>query len=233
MKRTMSSTMYKKKQPPQKRRRITLPGAITNQLLYKTVRPEYKVTDTVTVTTGVTNSATIIPLTQNLSRGTNSFNEFIGNTINPVSISVKMHLTSCQNSGLLGIGPDTNNMIRVLLFQWLGEDTPTQADIFQLGSTNSILSPLECQNYSKLNVFADRQYNFWLTVFQANGAAETVSGTSHCDQIYVKGKKIMPVSFLQSAATVNDNNIYLCIVSDSTITPHPAASIYTRLTYVD
>jgi len=233
MKRTLSQSMVKK-QPPRKRvkNQKKLPRALAQTLNYRTTIPEYKVTDNITSNQSVTTTGIIHNCTTNLVRGTGALNNFIGNNVTPVGLQVRYQIVSGESSSIIPVGPDTNNMTRVVVFQWLSDTVPAISDIFQSTAGLAPISPWKQENLDKLNILSDRNYATWLVSYQYNSLSTTISGNAYTDSVYIKGKKLLPIQFSQ-AATPNQNNIYVVFIADSTAVPHPTCSCMTRITYTD
>jgi len=232
----------KRKQPSYKRpsgyakRSRTMPGlpsVTARALLYKKVRPEYKVCDSTLSNAQALSAGNIEDLTQNLVRGNTALNNFLGSMIDIVSISVRIQLVAGESSTLIPVGPDTNNMTRFVVFQWLADTVPLLQDIFQYTGGFAPLSPFKQENAEKLNILADRCYSTNLVCFQQTALGTTSSGNAINDKIYIKGRKVAPVSFRNTGVAVSSNDIYMVIVCDSAFAPHPIYTYASRITFID
>lgn len=220
-------------QRPSKKQRLNQPKVQTQGLIYRKVRPEYKVTDVSLSTTGVTSAGYLDNLTTNLTRGATSYNNFQGNTIDIVSLKFRFNIVAGESNALIPIGPDTNNMTRLVLFQWLGDSDPLLQDVLQFTGIQGPLSPWVSQNTDKLNILADRTYSTYLTCFQTTGLGTTVSGNVINDKIYIKGNKMLPVTFKNTGVATANNDIHVLVIADSALAPHPTMSFTARLTFID
>jgi len=231
-KRKLSSSQMIKS-PTAKRQKAGVPRVVSQALAYKKVRPEYKVTDVSVIGANSTTAATIQSLTAFMVHGNGTLNGYVGGSIDPQSIQLRVATSAGESSSIIPIGPDTSNNVRVIIFQWLGDSVPTGPDLFQSAGAGSTYSPWNISNIDKINVLMDRTYGHYLTVFQDNAVTTSVSGTHSVDKVYIPGRKLAPISFNSGGTAVTGNDVYICHVSDSSASPHPQVSYYTRMTYID
>lgn len=210
-----------------------MPRIVQDNLQYRRIRPEYKSTDVAVVGASSTTTAVIQSLTAFMAHNTGTLNGFIGGNIDPMSIQVRLSVIAGQSSAFIPAGPDTSNLVRVVVFQWLGDTTPGSGDIFQALTTQGVYSPWQINSLDKLNILMDKTYSTYLTCFQTGVASSTTSGNSIYDNRYIKGRKMAPIHFNNAGNAPTGNDIYLCHISDSSVSPHPTFSYYTRLTFVD
>jgi len=215
------------------KRQRGLPRVVQQSLMYRKVRPEYKATDVIVQSQAVTSAAIIQDLTDNLVRGNSQFNNFVGGTIDPISITVKIQLVAGESNSLIPVGPDTNNITRIVVFQWLGDTVPLVGDIFQNTGGQATQSGWNMSNIDKLNILMDRQYATYLTTFQSNALSTTVSGNCIADKAYIKGRKMAPINFSQNGLVPAGNNLFFIYVADSSLQPHPTLTANIRLTFID
>lgn len=201
-----------------------------------TARPrnsEIKVTDTTGLSLDATTSAGVQDQTINLVRGTGNYNNFIGRTIEPISITVRWEVVGAESSSFIPIGPDTNNLTRITLFQWMDASVPTANDIFERPGSDAVLSPFNVNNLDKLSILSDKCIATHLIHTATSGVTYASNSTNHCGKIYIKGKRLKEILWTASGADTISNNIYLCYVSDSTAIPHTKFTYNTRLAFYD
>jgi len=201
-----------------------------------TARPrnnEIKVTDTTGLNQSATTSANVQDQTINLTRGTGNYNNFIGRTIEPISLTVRWEVVGGESSTFIPIGPDTNNMTRITLFQWMDASVPTANDIFERPGSDAPLSPFNVNNLDKLSILSDKVIPTYLIHTATSGSTYASNSTNHVGKIYIKKRKLKEILWTATGADTISNNIYLCFVSDSTATPHPTFTYNTRLAFYD
>lgn len=201
-----------------------------------TARPrnnEIKVTDTTALGLFAQSAANVQDLTINLTRGTGNYNNFIGRTIEPISMTVRWEVVGGESNAFLPIGPDTNNLTRMTLFQWLDASVPTQNDIFERGGSDSPLSPFNINNIDKLSILYDKCIPTYLIHTATSGVTYATNSQNFCGKIYIKKRKLREILWTASGTDTISNNIYLCFVSDSTVSPHPSFTFNSRLVFYD
>jgi len=231
-KRPLSSTQNIK-MPSAKRQKAGVPRVVSQALAYRKVRPEYKVTDVSVIGANSTTTATIQSLTAFMVHGSGTLNGYVGGSIDPQSIQVRLASTAGESSAVIPIGPDTSNNVRIIIFQWLGDTVPVGSDLFQSAGAGATYSPWNISNIDKINVLMDRTYSHYLTCYQETAVTTTVSGNHIMDKAFIPGRKLAPISFNSGGTASTGNDVYICHVSDSSASPHPTVSYYTRLTYID
>jgi len=220
------------KRPRKRMRTVMYRQPTTRVRPYLNVAPqkprlEYKMTDARIDASSATTTPYFIDCLAAIERGTDYFNQFIGNFITPKSFTLRYQVTGSRANTLAAA--DTNNMTRLLLIQWLDEQTPTATDIFQ-GSAQYYLATLNPRNLDKINVLRDIQVSTWAT---STDSSDYNSSNSECGKIYIKGKKMAPIKFVNGSTTTTSGGIYLIAISDSANTPHPFYEFFSRLLYVD
>lgn len=223
---------YMKKNRNPKRKR-GLPRVVTQQLLYRKIRPDYKATDESQIGVSVTSTATVTSLTANMAHGNGTLNAYSGSTVDPQGLQLRFNIVAGQDSATNPVSADSSNHIRVCLFQWLADSTPVPGDIFQSLSPQTTISAWQVNNLEKLNVLYDKSFPTYLTVFRTGTLANLASGNAYSEKVYIKGKKMAPLRFNNAGNTTEFGDLYIVVVSDSTVTPHPTISWFTRLVYTD
>lgn len=221
----------KNKRPTKKMKGF--PRVVSQQLAYRKIRPEYKCTDESQIGVSVTSTPTITSLTTNMAHSTGTLNAYIGGNVDPQSIQLRWHLVACQDSLLSPITSDSSNNVRISLIQWLADSTPVPGDIFQALTPQNTISAWSVNNLDKMNVLYDQVFPTYLTCFRTGISSNLASGNAYSERVYVKGRKIAPLRFNNAGSATEFGDIYMIVSSDSTTTPHPTISWYSRLTYTD
>jgi len=168
--------------------------------------------------TGIT---TISPLIYNIVNptvivpGTGQINNYIGSRIKPVSLTARYTWT---------VG-DATNIIRVGFFQVEGSISgASTAGNFYYDTTwpISILNPAPTYPF---NTLSDQMF-----CGTSGAGSDTILGTK---KIFVKGNKLLPIVFGTAGATVSSGQIFLVVLSDSSILPNPTLAMYLEMKYLD
>ena len=170
----------------------------------------------------VTTTGVIDQLTANMTRGNAAIDNFLGLEVLPTSVRVNIALTMGQSAIASG---DGTNIMRVLVFQWYDSTLPAISGILQ--DATSPLSMLRWENKENIKVLADRLYALKQTGLQQD------SHDAISDRIYIKGKKMVPIQFNAAGNAVQKGNIYIIILSDSSVTANPYVVYHSQITYTD
>jgi len=166
--------------------------------------------------------------------GTGIQNAYIGSQVDPVSININYTVAGCEASAVIPLGPDTYNTVRLVVFQWLGDTTPTIADVLQIGSgTSAVYSPLNLDNEDKINMLCDRRHAFYLTNTQVSSGTPYPNSNAVTGRIFIPGYKMAPPNFNSAGNATTKNDIYFFHLSDSNVSPNPTVSYYARFKYID
>jgi hypothetical protein len=116
---------------------------------------------------------------------------------------------------------DDSNYVRVILFQWFPNTTPTTADILEDDS-----------NYPTQSVYK-HDTRFMYTILMDHTFSLCRNGPSNMihDFSIVNFRK--KVQFLANSSSVATNKLYLLRVSDSGTIEHPALGYFIRVLYHD
>lgn len=225
MKRARSTSS--KKQPALKRQRTEFnSGAITAREIALARRvghqSELKATFTSDALT-VPASGLIYNLTDNMSTGVDAVDQYIGSNITPTSLSIKW----AWSYGPSGVVPaDGTNVVRTMIIQWLAAGQPSVNGILQqLPYTES---PKLWTNREEFNVLYDRRWGLksWAT---AADSYDIITG-----EIYIKGKRMMPIKFPSTGGNVPQKyGLYMLVVTDSTAVPNPYHKFVSQITFTD
>jgi len=196
------------------------------QQLVRLPRVDYKYTDFTSGPGSITTSGTILNLTANLVPGTGFKNNFIGREVTPTSLDIRYEVVGASSN--VFAAADLNNKMRVLIFQWEDSTTPSVTGIIE---NAAVLSPISGINYENIDVLSDKIYSTWVNSFDATSAYG--NSNSYSTRIYVKARKLMPLTWNSGNTDFQKGTIYCLVISDSAATPNPTFSIQTRLVYQD
>lgn len=119
---------------------------------------------------------------------------------------------------------DGKNLLRVILFQWSSNSTPTAANVIStMNSERTPISPFLHDNRGLYRILYDRTH---VMVFDTS--SEMVQGKV----MITRGFKTRKMRF-ESAATTGYNKIWLIAVSDSAASSQPTISWQGRLNFRD
>ena len=214
---------------PYKKQRLSQPRIVSRNYQTAVSRLEYKVTDEA-ASNVITNGGTIQELTGNLVRGDGFLNEFHGQQITPTGLQFKWYC----NGGLSNlVGPaDANNQTRCIIFQWLDSTVPALADVLESTASGfSVVSPIKVENRENISVLRDWCFSTWRTCYFGNTAES--SSNSGNGKVFIKSKKFDPIQFKQASNATQKGAVYVLLISDSSVTPHPGFAYYSRLTFTD
>lgn len=214
---------------PYKKRKIATPEARALRQANQTVaiqrRTSARVENKVTFAsdaTAVSTSGYIQSLTANMTRGNAAVDNYLGNEVLPTSVRVNIGLTI--GPSLVANGDGTNFM-RILLFQWFDSTSPAVSGI--LNASTSPFSMLYWHNKENIKVLADR-----LVPLYQQGLRQD-SFYAWCEEIYVKGKKMIPIKFNSAGTAAQKGEIYLLVLSDSSVPANPYMVYQSQITYTD
>ena len=146
----------------------------------------------------VTTSGYIQSLTANMSRGTDAINNYMGNEVLPTSVRVNIGLTI--GPSLVANG-DGTNFLRILIFQWYDSTLPATSGV--LTTSSSPFSMLYWPNRENIKVLADR-----LVALHQYGLKQD-SYDSWCEEIYIKGKNMIPIKFNAAGNGTQKGDIHI------------------------
>lgn len=169
----------------------------------------------------VTSTGYIVSLVDNLSRGTAAVNECIGNEVLPTSVRVHAGIAMGQSIAANG---DGTNFVRIIVFQWYDSTTPAVSGILQ---TVTPFGMLLWENIENIKVLADR-----LIPLKQQGI-QSDSHDAWAEKIYIKGKKMVPVKLNAAGTAIQKGEIYILVLSDSSVVAHPYCTFYSQVTYTD
>lgn len=165
--------------------------------------------------TGVSTSGFLASLFP-ANRGTNSINEFVGNRIDPVNLTVRWAFTYA----------DATNRVRFSIFQLLGGGTATLANFYV--SPTFVDSPINNNPTLPFRTLYDR----YLGVNAED--ATFACGTIQVHTAFISGKRMVPLVF-PSGAFVGPSSgvIVIAAISDSLAPPNPNLTFYAQMKFTD
>lgn len=138
-----------------------------------------------------------------------------GDEINAHSISIRYSWTC----------PDTTNVVRVIIFQWLPDSTPVIANIL-----NPLTAGLETESHYN----TDKADQFKILFDKTQVSYQAVSAQNHSPpyvrrKLRLRKKKIK----FNAGATDGSGKVYLLALTDSGVTTHPTLYFESRLNFMD
>lgn len=133
-----------------------------------------------------------------------------------------------------GVGADTHNTLRYIVFQWHPDSAPTPADILLVGpSTNidihSLYNHDKRQQYS---ILLDRT----ITTIGAGTSADFPVTSNAVKTFHWKipmGKKVTKTAQRVGGGLTGTNRIYECLMTDSTIAAFPVLNYAAKVFFRD
>jgi len=162
---------------------------------------------------GINYSGAVYNLTNGITQGTSEV-QYVGVEINPSTLRIRW---ACYTNG------DNTNLLRVIVLQTIGGGTPTAANVLE--STANIRAPLSPY---------DRQYNrTYKVLYDELFSLSTAGDMQVTGDIRVKSPKLRTINFTDNLGTVEDNGIFMVVISDSAAVGDPFFSYHSRLYFKD
>lgn len=137
--------------------------------------------------------------------------------------TISYYLRLVQSSG---VGADTYNNIRVIIFQWYPQSVPAVTDIVNTTSGLGTMFHYNTDKAKSFKIIKDK--NYLLQTKNSDGVPAVVQfGRRH--KVRIGRKKIQFVS----GGTTGSNKVYFLFLSDSSVTPHPQINCYVRTNFMD
>lgn len=163
------------------------------------------------------------------------YNERLGDEVIITSISLRMLLETGDASG-----SDNFNYFRILIIKdtqhFNSGSPPAVGDVLDFTSTNYLMSLPNWVNRKRFKFLYDKMH------FVGQAIGEDLSldnyGLGFVPQKYIKANLKMHLKTNYSGtsngpAAISKNAIWILIITDSVITPHPTFDIYFRTKYRD
>lgn len=126
---------------------------------------------------------------------------------------------------------DTYNLVRLICFQWLDDDTPIPSDILSatyLGTAVAPLAPFHHDQRAKYRILYDSQ------PMALNGTSNLVEVRTVMLKNRGKlGKKMVNQIRYTAGLTTGSNKLYILEISDSSAAAHPSFSTVARMNFTD
>lgn len=215
-----------KYETPSKRIRTLSPAQTlaTSQLIKRELRRvgDVKYSDTSGSLTNITSTGAIYSLFANMARGDLGTQNFSGNTVSPIGITVNFGINTAE----------PYNFCRVMIFQWLDSGTPNVSGI--LASTVAGIapfSPVLVTNRKEIRVLSDTILS---VAPNAGSTAAPYGNGCFVKKIFINGSKLEKIRFNASSATVQHGCLYMLVISDdATAATYPQINYYTRVSFTD
>lgn len=125
-----------------------------------------------------------------------------------------------------GVGFDVHNAVRVILFQWFPQSAPAVSDILDQGTGTAPYYHYFTDKAKSFKILHDKIHRLQRDDPTAGGQVKIFKRRF---KVRPGRKKIQYVS----GGTTGSNKIYLLLMSDSSVTPHPTAYFHSRLNFMD
>lgn len=135
-----------------------------------------------------------------------------------------LYIRSVRVLGRMANAGGAVNHIRVIVFQWRDDSTPTASSVLIPGYLGTVLAPLSLYTHDqrrKYNVMYDKKFTL-----DTSGKSTVLFDTGY---LFPTTKKI---SFTSGTTTGNDK-LWLLVVSDTASATYPALNYVSRLTFND
>ena len=157
----------------------------------------------------------------NLTRGDTAVNNFEGNLIIPSGLQLRYQFK---------YSTDLNNMVRVILFQWLGDTNAVSVvgvlDNANIGTVGAPLTGWRWDNRPNIKILYDKTHQLLA------GGYET--GTSLVvGQAYIPGKRMVKMHMGATAPNAQHGGVHMIVISDSGAGAHPGFLGYTQMSFKD
>lgn len=227
----MARTNYKKKRYYKQPNQKAMVKAVVKSELKKNI--ETKLFDCRLESSSITSTGSALRLlhdyytTNNIVQGTGD-DDYIGTSIKPVGISIKLALEATTGSGY-----DYFNKFSVIVWQNIGLFNPvgnTLQNVYQdTGYNESPLSPLDRQYNNRFRVLYRKEF----VVGGMTTSIATGLPFLRLVKIHIPAKKLRNVKFTDSLGNVEKGDLWLGIISDSGALLHPSVHGAWRVYYQD
>lgn len=147
-------------------------------------------------------------------------NSYIGN---------KIKLTSLEIRGSLIAIDVPYNLVRLLVIQ-MGAQTnvPTASYLFSTtGTPPPIFAPFNKDNQDQYRVLKDKIFRL------SNDGVSSSNNVMVPFRMFFSGKKFRQLQFTTTSGNADGGDIYVCMISDSGITPNPTFQLSMRMNFTD
>lgn len=170
---------------------------------------------------GVSSTGTVFDITSVLSRGDTAINNFEGSKIFPKSFKLRYRWMNAVVSG------DSFNLCRVMIVQWMGDTTPSNAGAF-IDPVSDAFAPLSGR------LWTNKPYMRILYDHTCDLVNDSASGDYlHYYEAYIPSIKIKPIEFFESSALAHRGRIFVVCVTDSNAAGHPHFAARYEMVFTD
>ncbi len=209
-KRTTKKRTYRKKPVAEKRIRKVVQSEMKKEI-------ELKFHDRFTTGSIEFSTLTSISPITGLTRGITA-NSYIGNRIK---------LTSLEIRGAFFAADVPHNVVRMVIVQ-MGAQTNVPNFAYLFGSsTNGLYAPFNKDNQDQYRLLKDKMF-----VLRNDGVSSS-NFVAKPFRYFISGKKLRQMQFSTTAGNLDGGDIYICLLSDSTVTVHPSFILSMRINYHD
>lgn len=161
---------------------------------------------------GVTTSGTIYDLSGIAQGDTDQTRD--GDMVQASTISLLYHMYN----------GDDNNCMRVIVFQYHTDTTPTVTNIVDNSVGNGCLFHYKIDNASQFKIMYDSFHEL-----NSPNTGETVFSRVIRRKLRIPRRKIQ----FTAGTTTGTNKVYALLLSDSSVVPNPGVTIVSKLNYMD
>lgn len=204
MKRTYTGLGKSKR--PSKKQRTSYTRSNTLARLNAPASLENKFHDIVQVPVGISNTGTIYSLSSTIAQGTSSLQR-IGKEI---ALNTMIFRATAR-------AIDTINSIRMIIFQFNRPGAPVVADVIQDTASVPWLSPINRDNTDFITVLRDNLF--------------TLSLVSNEVEHYKTYIKLKSKAQWNESSVSDKGNIFMLVISDSSVATHPDFSFSSRVRF--
>lgn len=219
MVRMVKRSSFKRKSNKAKSRKYATVGTVKRLIGRRQEKKEYYING---LDVALSTTATVVDLFKP-TQGTTD-NQRIGDSVMLKNLHLKYHLFGDASSARA-------NIVRIILFQWKENTTPTASHILKDTSAgNSLVSPYENDNRLLRNILHDKRYVIGPTAGAYNGITSSFAPGGALSSAFIT-KLIKKVQF-DAGSTSGSNKLYMLAVCQNSTNP-PSLTYYSTASYSD
>lgn len=158
------------------------------------------------------NNGYVVSLTNTMIRGTDD-KQYLGDSIMPVGLKVRFQFTRS----------DASQLCRIILIQNKAGGIPLLSTLLaSTGNLTAPLSPYDNNYQDTYRILKDKLYSM-----------DSIRNLTTIGEITLNSKQLNKIYFNDAVGTVEKGGIYMCVISDSSISVHPTFDYRARLYYKD
>lgn len=168
-------------------------------------------------------------------------NERVGEEV--VLRSLKLRYTVHSADSSLVLGPDDYNLVRVIVFQWRNRDTvdvPSQSTLLRTagpmtGFIDYVVSPHNKDSTEMYKILYDKRHLLTNDAVYDGTSVSLVRGAGSVKHatVNIPLKKIRRHLKFSTDSNAAVGHLYIALISDSSITPHPTGDFTWEIAYKD